>query len=315
MTASRTCSSTPWRRKPARYYAHVRDAGEEARALSVTLGLLEQTQPLTKPRLRMLIDTYRRQGENYSLRQEYLEADRSFKQAIARIEEVQGQGIFGREEEEMFGRVYEDQGDILYYVSRDLSGALDLYLEAVKNGHRPPRLDYKIGYVHYTREEFEEALLRFSTVVDRIPRNENALFALGNALYLGGFYSSAQGYYLRLLDLLETREESIPLLMINENPEHRALAGSIMKTYNNLGVTLYRLAARSRDLDKESGALVNLTFSSEYFDGLSRDPETAARGVTRNLAYLNQRGILYPEVGFDPQIYGRIPIDLETQGL
>jgi tetratricopeptide (TPR) repeat protein len=296
----------------ARYQHQVGNTGEEARALNVTLQLLENTQPLTKRRLYMLIDAYRRYGEAHWRRQEYLEAERNFEQAIDRIEELQRQRIFGPEE--MFGQVYEDQGDILYYVSRDLNGALDHYLTAAVNGHRPSRLDYKVGYVYYTREDFEEALLRFSNVVDQNPRNGNALFALGNALYLGGFFSSAQGYYLRLLDLLETRRERIPLLLINENPEHRALVEAIMKTYNNLGVTLYRLGIRSRDPAKESGALVNLTFSSENFDQVSRDPETAARGITRNLAYLNQRGILYPESGFQPQIYVRIPIDLEAQG-
>jgi len=296
----------------ARYYLHVRDTEEEARALGLTLRLLEDTQPLTKRRLYMLIDAYRRSGENFWRRGEYLLAEQNFQTAIARIEEVQAQRIFGQEE--MFGQVFEDQGDIHYYVSRDLSAALDHYLRAVDNGHRPARLDYKIGYIHYNRERFEEALLRFSTVVDQNPRNENALFSLGNALYLGGFYSSAQGYYLRLLDLLETREERIPLMLIHENPEHRSLAESIMKTYNNLGVTLNSLAAQRRDPDKESAALVNLTFSSEYFDVLSRDPETAARGITRNLAYLNQRGILYPQSDFRPDIYRRIPIDLQARG-
>ena len=87
-----------------------------------------------------------------------------------------------------------------------------------------------------------------------------------------------------------------------------------MKTYNNLGVTLYRLGRQRRDQDKESSALVNLTFSSEEFDMLSRDPETAERGITRNLAYLNQRGILYPESGFEPQLYLRIPIDMQVSG-
>ena len=61
---------------------------------------------------------------------------------------------------------------------------------------------------------------------------------------------------------------------------------------------------------EQARALANLTFSSEYFDVLTRDPETAERGQTRNLAYLNQRSILYPTRTFDLEIYARLPLDL-----
>jgi hypothetical protein len=138
------------------------------------------------------------------------------------------------------------------------------------------------------------------------------LYALANSLYLRGYYSSAQGYYLRLLNLMESREERIPFLQVYENPEHNALVEYIMKVYNNLGVTLKQLSDRSRDPDKESKALVNMTFSSERFDLLSRDPVTVERGLTKNLAYLNQGSILYPTSDFQLQIYTRLPIDLQA---
>ena len=115
-----------------------------------------------------------------------------------------------------------------------------------------------------------------------------------------------------LLDILEARKNSIPFLRIQDNPEHRDLIEYIMKTYNNLGVTFKRLYDRTGDPKKNSRALVNLTFSSEYFDILSRDPETLARGLTKNLAFLNQKGILYPGIEFEIQIYNRLPVDLEA---
>jgi len=208
--------------------------------------------------------------------------------------------------------VYKNYGDLFYYISHDLEPALDLYLKAEANRFKSPELDYKLGYIHYTADRYEDSLLRFSKVVDQRPTNPNALYALANSLYLRGYYSSAQGYYLRLLNLLESREEGIPFLQIYENPEHQALAEYIMKVYNNLGVTLKQLADRSRDPEKESKALVDMTFSSERFDQLSRDPETAERGLTKNLAYLNQRGVLYPSSEFQLQVYTRLPIDLEA---
>jgi hypothetical protein len=148
--------------------------------------------------------------------------------------------------------------------------------------------------------------------LDKRGTSENALFSLANSLYYQSFYSSAQGYYLRLLDLLELRQDRIPFLSPADNPEHRNLVEFLMKVYNNLGVTYRRLSERSRDPDQEAKALVNLTYSSEYFDQLTRDPNTAERGITRNLAYLNQRGILYPTRPFELQLYDRIPLDLEA---
>jgi hypothetical protein len=83
-----------------------------------------------------------------------------------------------------------------------------------------------------------------------------------------------------------------------------------MKVYNNLGVTTMRLSERGRDPVRQARALANLTFSSEYFDLLTRNPETGERGLTRNLAYLNQRSILYPTRSFELELYGRLPLDL-----
>jgi tetratricopeptide (TPR) repeat protein len=294
----------------ARYYRYVQDPMEEETALKAAIELLEKMQPLDKQHLFMLIDSYNRRGETFWRREEYLDAEAYFQKAIARIEDAQGRRIFGQREE--FGLVYKNYGDLYYYVSRDLEPALDLYLKALNNRYETPDLNYKIGYIHYAADRYEDALLAFSKVVDQRPSNVNALYGLANSLYQRGYYSSAQGYYLRLLNLLESREERIPYLQIYENPEHNALVEYIMKVYNNLGVTLKQLADRSRDPEKESKALVNMTFSSERFDLLSRDPVTVERGLTKNLAYLNQGGILYPTSDFQLQIYTRLPINLQA---
>lgn len=294
----------------ARYYRYVQDLGEEEKALAAAIQLLERMQPLDKKHLFMVIDSYNRRGETFWRKDEYLEAEEYFQKAIDRIEDAQRRKIFGQREE--FGLAYKNYGDIYYYISHDLELALDLYLKAVNNRYETPDLDYRMGYIHYAADRYEDALLNFSKVIDQRSTNENGLYALANSLYLRGYYSSAQGYYLRLLNLMESREERIPFLQVYENPEHNALVEYIMKVYNNLGVTLKQLSDRSRDPDKESKALVNMTFSSERFDLLSRDPVTVERGLTKNLAYLNQGSILYPTSDFQLQIYTRLPIDLQA---
>jgi tetratricopeptide (TPR) repeat protein len=179
---------------------------------------------------------------------------------------------------------------------------------AVSDGARDVDIVMNIGW--FLSGDYVFALNDFKRVVDAVPANENGLFALGNALYLQGSYASAQGYYLRLLDLQEARRDRIPFLQPADNSEHRALLEYLMKIFNNLGVTTMRLSERGRDPVRQARALAHLTFSSEYFDVLTRDPETAERGQTRNLAYLNQRSILYPTRTFDLEIYARLPLDL-----
>jgi tetratricopeptide (TPR) repeat protein len=292
----------------ARYYRYLADPVEERKALVNAIQLLERSTPFTRRRLLALIDSYNRLGESYWRDREYLNAERYFQLAIARIETGQAQRVLGISRD--LGLPYKNRGDIYYYISRDLNAAYEQYRQAERNLLSSDELDYQMGYIDYTREDFEPALLRFSKVVDSRPTSENALFALANALYLQGHYASAQGYYLRLLDLQEARRDRTPNLQPAENSEHHALLEYLMKVYNNLGVATMRLSERGRDPARQARALANLTFSSEYFDLLTRDPDTLERGQTRNLAYLNQRAILYPTRTFELEIYGRLPLDL-----
>jgi tetratricopeptide (TPR) repeat protein len=294
----------------ARYFRYLKDEGEEKKALNNAVQLLADSAPFSRRRLRALIDSHNRLGEWHWRAGEYLDAEDNYKKAIGYIESGQGQKILGRAPE--LGLPYKNDGDIYYYVSRDLNTALQLYLKAEENQYHSEELDYKIGYIFYFAQDFEKALLRFAKAVDALPASENSLFALANAMYQQDFYSSAQGYYLRLLDLLEVRRDRIPLLQPADNSEHRDLLEFMMKVYNNLGVTYMRLYEVRRDPDRQAKALANLTFSSEYYDVLTRDPDTAERTPTKSLAYLNQRAILYPTKPFELQLYGRIPLDLEA---
>jgi tetratricopeptide (TPR) repeat protein len=294
----------------ARYYRYLPDAVEERKALINAIDLLEDSSPFTRRRLLALIDSYNRLGETYWRDRGYLNAEKYYQRAIERIEAGQSQRVLGQIQE--LGLPYENRGDIYYYISGDWNTALQLYRQAEANQYRSNELDYKVGRILYVQEDFEEALRRFSRVVDAVPTNENGLFALGNALYLQGYYASAQGYYLRLLELLELRRDRIPFLQPADNSEHRALLEYLMKVFNNLGVTTMRLSERGRDPVRQARALANMTFSMEYFDVLKRNPETAERPQPpiRDLGYLNQQKILYPTRVSDLEIYPRLPLDL-----
>jgi hypothetical protein len=291
----------------ARYFRQISDPGKEEEALQFARRFLEEESPPSRQRMPMLIDTHNRQGEIHYGRAEYVKAEESFNRAIQLIEDGQARGILGKGAD--FGKVYYNRGDIFYYVNRDLNTADQLYQKADENGYGEPELSYKQGYIHYTRANYRDALLEFHSTSSDMMSNMNLLYSMGNTLYHRNDLFAAQGYYSRLLDILERRQSQIPILRPDEDPRHRALVEMTMKVHNNLGVIMKRLAEAPQDPERESAALVELTRSSEFFDILSRDPETLERGETKNLAYLNTRGILYPSSGFSLQIYNRIPRD------
>jgi tetratricopeptide (TPR) repeat protein len=205
--------------------------------------------------------------------------------------------------------VFYNSGDIHYYIHRNLNVSKELYEEAGRLGFKATELNYKLGFIDYVDGKYEEALLEFYQIASPFRNNRNLLFSIANTLYNRNAFFAAQGYYNRLLDQLDDERAKIPLLRPQDDAEHRSLVEILMKTYNNLGVTLQKQSESPRNLEKETDALVNLTRSSEFFDMLSRNPETLERGETKNLAFLNMRGILYPQADFLPQIYGRIPKD------
>ena len=73
---------------------------------------------------------------------------------------------------------------------------------------------------------------------------QNLLYALGNSFYQRGDYFAAQGYYLRMLDRLETRRAALGILHPEDQPADRALLESLVRVNNNLGVTMFRLSER-----------------------------------------------------------------------
>jgi len=178
-----------------------------------------------------------------------------------------------------------------------------------ENLYTTPDLRYKKGFIHYRREDYHDALLEFYSTAEGYSDNTNLLYATAATLYMRNDFFSAQGYYEHLADILEQEKSRIDYFLLDEKREHRALIENLMMTYNNLGVTLNRLYLATGDPAKNSASLVNLTRSSEYYDFLSRDPETLNRSESMNLSFINSKNLLYPMEGYDQQIFMELPMD------
>ena len=320
----------------ARYYRIVQNADNEKLALDETLRLLSSSDPLTRKRLSIEIDTHTRLGEYYYKTKEYIAAEKDLQTALRLIEQNQKNKLIGKDRE--FGRAYMDMGDMYYYIQGDLTLADSNYQSAIVNLYSDPELTYKIGYIQYAEADFKSSLATFtdaeeasaypsgneaeapaagSAAVDAVTRlpgevPQNLLFALGNSFYQRGDFFAAQGSYLRLLDRLNTRRAAIGTLHPEDTPSDRLLADMIVKVNNNLGVTMTRLATRTGDRGKRSQAMVYLTEAAQLADQLNRSPDTVQRSDTRSIPSLNMRGILYPLTNFQLQLYATLPKDFEA---
>jgi tetratricopeptide (TPR) repeat protein len=330
----------------ARYYRIVKAPADEKRALDAALQSMKNTDPLTRKRLSIEIDTYTRRGEFNYRSGEFIAAEKDLQKAISLVEQNQKMKLIGKDK--LFGRPYAALGDLYYYVQGDLENAGVQYQSAIANQFTDPVLSYKIGYIQYKGQDYKGALASFASTEDqsaypsgneepsssapgepgtaaestpavpppplaRVP--VNLLFALGNCFFQRGDYFAAQGYFLGLLDRLETKKAAIGNLLPLEVPEHRALMDNLVKVNNNLGVTMIRLAERTGDRKKRSEALVYLTAAAQIADSLARAPDTVLRSETRSLPSLNMKGILYPTPDFVLQIFKDLPRDLQAQSL
>ncbi|WP_319559550.1 periplasmic flagellar collar protein FlcA [Marispirochaeta sp.] len=294
----------------ARYFRRVSEPVEERKALDFAEHYFEEARPLGKTRLKLMTDTYNRQGEADYEDGQYLTAEEYFLKAKEQYEDALDRRIL--EPESMFGRIYRNLGNLYYYIAAEFDSAFAMFSAAQDNGYKSPEMHYKKGYIHYNRSDLRDALAEFHLAADLFSLNENLLFSTGNAFFLRSDFFAAQGYYTHLLDRLEQQRREISVLLPHEREKDRALIERLIRVHNNLGVTLQRLSLATGDREKFSRALVHFTDSMENFDLLGRDQETMERGSAVNLGYLNQRAMLYPVENYDLQIYRDIPLDLEA---
>ncbi|MCD6396278.1 MAG: hypothetical protein J7L71_01940, partial [Spirochaetaceae bacterium] len=290
----------------ARYFKMTEEGSEEDKALIKTLASLKQIHLLNRRNRQIKIDTFRRQGERFYQKEEYLQAEEDFHKGIELLKDSRERNII-KGKSPSYGELYADLGNIYYYISQDPDKALDIYEKAENEGFYSNEVYYNKGNVRYRNGDFRQALLEFYNSAGSFSTNSNLLYATANTLFQRNDYFAAEGYFNHLLDILEQEISSQPSIRLDKRDDQRNLVESLMKAYNNMGVTLYGLFQRTGDPSKFTAAMLNFTRSNEYFDDLTRNPESLIRTEMINLASLNQRKMLYPIPDYELQIFPDIP--------
>jgi tetratricopeptide (TPR) repeat protein len=299
-----------------RYYRHYGSNADERQALEIAEANFEAAVRESPRRIRYHIDTERSLAALFTAGHEFFRAEEALVKGATLYEDAVNRRLLVPSAE--FGRLYADLGDLEYFTKAgDMETAIRYYERSEANGWAPPEIQYRLGAAHYYLRQWEDALQRFFNVSVEVPFNRRLLAALGNAAYLRGDLFAAQGYYSRLLTMLE-RDRSVYLRLdpVN-NREHAELAERLLVAQNNMGVTLEGLTRRTGSVGYRAQALGLYAESSRIWDNLSRDPQTLVRpgaadlsapGI--NLAYLNTRSALYPVPGVEPQIFMQIDKDV-----
>ncbi|MDR3336351.1 MAG: tetratricopeptide repeat protein [Treponema sp.] len=300
----------------ARYYHDFGNADEERYTLERAISAFDAAPEESSKRIRFRIDTERRYAELLTKAREFFKAEEHLVKAAGIFEDAVSRRQLSRAGE--YGRLYAGLGDLEYFTkSGNMGAAIAHYQRAEQNGWAPPEMQYRMGAAYYQTGQWQNALERLFEVSEEMPLNRRLLHALGNVSYQRGNFYAAQGYYNRLLNLLDSERSRFPVLTPNDRPDHLELAERLMVAQNNLGVAMEALTQRTGDPSYRAQALGLYAESSRAWDALTRDPETMIRSGAGefstpgiNLAYLNSRNLLYPRTGYEPDLYLRIDKDV-----
>ncbi|MDR1858256.1 MAG: tetratricopeptide repeat protein [Treponema sp.] len=301
----------------ARYYKSLGNAHEERVTLELATRAFDRAQEESIQRLSYRIDAHQRYADNLINSKEFFPAEEQLIKGISLYEDAISRHLLSRSPR--YGRLYSGLGDLEYFTKGrddrigDMEAALRFYHRAEQNGWAPAEMRYRMGAAYYQLEDWKKALEYLFSASSNLPLNRRVLYALGNAAVKRGDYFAAQGYYNRLLDILEVQRSRLPLLLPNDRPEFHETAERLMWARNNAGVVNEMLAAQTGNRNYHTRAMAFYAEASRAWDSLTRDPRTMVRLGVPPLPYANAQNALRPQANYEPQIFIRIDRDaLET---
>jgi hypothetical protein len=294
-----------------RFFLYNRKFDVAKHYLAKSIDTYKNTNNLSSGSIMNSIDARRLYGEILSENKEYLQAQEMYADALSSYQEYSNSRLTSPNK--IVGKLYSDYADINYFISGDLNKALQAYTMATNQMNDTPSIKYRIGYIYYQNKNYEDAMKYLSLVHTEKKDDKNLLYGLGNTLYKRGSYYVAQAYYERLMEMLEAEKIRKHILLPHSRPDHNAFIDEYMRTTNNLGVILNKLAMQDGSSEKNGRAMALLGESSRAWDALTRNPETMVASKAVSLAYLNIQNMIKPQTAFETEIYSDIPKTLENE--
>jgi tetratricopeptide (TPR) repeat protein len=274
----------------ARYFRHAGDPTEERKALDNSVRTFAALPGLGGRRAGMYIDSLIWRARLLAQAKEWLGAEGDYAAAAAEYEkalELRRVAKGGR-----FGEAYAGLGDIAYWQRDDLASALALYERAQANGYATKDTSYRRGNILYRTGRFAESLEQFYEAGNRGGASPYLDYAFGSALYARNDLFSAEAYYRKASAAMEKALADMGEPAPQEQPSEIEILSLYLRSENNLGVAIYRSAARSGDSRRRNEAMIALTHSVRLYDQLSQDQAALEGPESKNLALANMNTLL-----------------------
>ena len=273
--------------------------------LNEALMLFPGLKQVSPRRVVTNVDAYRLLGEIRAGEREYINAQELYAAGISLYEDRKAARSVPQDPR--VGKLYADYADIDYFISNDWDSAMDNYSKAASELYDTASVRYKMGYIQYQKQNYEDALRFFVRSYGEVNTDGNILFSLGNTLFRRGSFNAARGYYEQLMEISEAERIRKGVILPQVRSDHGSFVEQYMHTSNNLGVTLYNISLQTGRKDMQGRAYALFSESARAWDALTRNPDTMIRAQGTNLAYLNMQNITAPSSGFSPEIYTDIP--------
>jgi hypothetical protein len=300
----------------ARYHHNLGNTSDERKTLENAIRAFDIAKRESVRRRLYRVDAHYRYANLLIEAKEFFPAEEQVVKGIEHYEDYLNRNLIPGAP--ALGKLYSLWGDLEYFVKTgDMETALSHYHKAEGYGYAPPEIKYRMGSAYYQQENWRNALDYLFKASADLPLNRRMLFALGNAAYQRGDYFASQGYYNRLLDILELQRLRLPVLLPNDNVQFLETGERLMMARNNLGVVNEALAAQTGNREYRSKAMVMYAESARAWDAITRNPESMTRmsltdspgAPSINLGYLNANNALRPSTAYRPEIFVRIDRD------
>ncbi|MCL2185206.1 MAG: tetratricopeptide repeat protein [Treponema sp.] len=303
----------------ARYHKNLGNTYEERLTLENAIRAFDLAKKENVKRRLYRVDAHYRYSQLLVNNKEFFPAETQIVRGIELYEEYLTRNLIRGSPQ--LGQLYAAKGDLEFYTKTGdktaATTALNDYRNAERYGYTPPDMQYRMGAAYYQLEDWGNALTYLFRASAETPYNRRMLYALGNAAYKRGDFYVAQGYFSRLLDILENQRIRLPVLMPNDSIEFLEVGERLMMARNNAGVVYEALAEQTGNREYRSRAMALYAESARAWDAITRNPVTMTRmrlseipgapGI--NLGYLNANNALRPTSNYNPSIFTRIDRD------
>ncbi len=288
----------------SRYYIQVNNVNAAKSTLKNSIDAYKVKSVRKRKDIYNEIDAHRLLGEQYVFEKSFLDAEEIYSRGLKIFSEEHNAS--GLEANKNIGKLYADQGDIDYFVKGNMDFALQNYKDSIDSGNDTPHIRYKIGYIQYGKENYSEAFGSFMKAEELYSEDPSLLFSMGNTLSKKGDYFASEGYFEKLMDILEEEKSNRGLLLPQSKLSDFSFVDLYMRASNNYGVSLYNLAKRTGDSTKNGEAVAQFQKSLVAWDAISRNQETMKRLEGSNLSEQNIKYSSKPLSKFEPALYTEI---------